>query len=49
LGKYPGVIDANVYGVQLPNHDGRAGCAALMLNSEVGQTFDLTGLLRLHV
>lgn len=46
LGKYPGVIDANVYGVQLPNHDGRAGCAALMLSPDVAQTFDLTGLLR---
>ena len=46
LGRYPGVVDANVYGVQLPNHDGRAGCAALMLNPEVPQTFDLGGLLR---
>jgi hypothetical protein len=23
------VEEANVYGVQLPNHDGRAGCAAI--------------------
>ncbi|KIW88251.1 uncharacterized protein Z519_11362 [Cladophialophora bantiana CBS 173.52] len=46
LGRYPGVIDANVYGVQLPNHDGRAGCAALMLDPTVAQTFDLVGLLR---
>ncbi|KAJ9610752.1 hypothetical protein H2200_005529 [Cladophialophora chaetospira] len=46
LGRYPGVVDANVYGVQLPNHDGRAGCAALMVNSGVGQSFDLDGLLR---
>ncbi|KAH0828314.1 Isopenicillin N epimerase component 1 [Fonsecaea pedrosoi] len=45
LGRYPGVIDANVYGVQVPNHDGRAGCAALMLDGEVGQGFDLDGLL----
>lgn len=46
LGRYPGVVDANVYGVQVPNHDGRAGCAALMLNPEVAQAFDLAGLLR---
>jgi acyl-CoA synthetase (AMP-forming)/AMP-acid ligase II len=26
---YPGVEDANVYGIRLPNHDGRAGCVAL--------------------
>lgn len=28
---HPAVQEANVYGVQLPNHDGRAGCAALLL------------------
>lgn len=28
---HPAVHEANVYGVQLPNHDGRAGCAALTL------------------
>lgn len=31
LGLHPSVIEANVYGVQIPNHDGRAGCAALLL------------------
>ncbi|GAB7358291.1 hypothetical protein MBLNU230_g2365t1 [Neophaeotheca triangularis] len=34
LGSHPAVREANVYGVQLPGHDGRAGCAALLLNSE---------------
>ncbi|KAI8964646.1 acetyl-CoA synthetase-like protein [Daldinia sp. FL1419] len=34
LGTHPAVQEANVYGVQLPNHDGRAGCAALMLTQE---------------
>ena len=34
------VKEANVYGVQLPNHDGRAGCAALTLAS--GQRMDST-------
>ncbi|KAK5123283.1 hypothetical protein LTR85_002713 [Meristemomyces frigidus] len=31
LGSHPAVGEANVYGVALPNHDGRAGCAALGL------------------
>src|SRR3954454_10164130 len=29
VGKFPGVVEANVYGVALPKHDGRAGCAAI--------------------
>ena len=29
LGTYPGVAEANVYGVLVPNHEGRAGCAAI--------------------
>ncbi|KAI6080644.1 acetyl-CoA synthetase-like protein [Hypoxylon rubiginosum] len=32
LGAHPAVGHANVYGVQLPNHDGRAGCAAISLS-----------------
>ncbi|KAK3352160.1 hypothetical protein B0H65DRAFT_547133 [Neurospora tetraspora] len=31
IGLHPSVQEANVYGVQLPNHDGRAGCAAISL------------------
>ncbi|KKY13791.1 putative very-long-chain acyl- synthetase family protein [Diplodia seriata] len=31
LGRYPGVLEAIVYGVEVPGHDGRAGCAALHL------------------
>ncbi|RMZ17911.1 hypothetical protein D0860_00132 [Hortaea werneckii] len=34
LGSHPSVSEANVYGVALPNHDGRAGCVALGLASE---------------
>ena len=45
LGRFPGVIDANVYGVQVPNHDGRAGCAALLLDAETSKDFNLDGLL----
>jgi acyl-coenzyme A synthetase/AMP-(fatty) acid ligase len=33
LGLHPAVHEANVYGVQLPNHDGRAGCAAVVLDT----------------
>jgi len=29
LGTHPAVQEANVYGVQLPHHDGRAGCVAI--------------------
>ncbi|GCB17771.1 fatty acid transporter protein [Aspergillus awamori] len=34
LGVHPEVHEANVYGVALPNHDGRAGCAALVLQQQ---------------
>ena len=46
LGRFPGVVDANVYGVEVPNHDGRAGCAALLLAPEVVGSFDFDGLFR---
>lgn len=32
IGAYEGIDDANVYGIRLPNHDGRAGCVALSLH-----------------
>ncbi|CAG8978834.1 hypothetical protein HYALB_00008489 [Hymenoscyphus albidus] len=35
LGLHPAVQEANVYGVELPHHDGRAGCVALVLNTPV--------------
>lgn len=31
LGQHPAVLEANVYGVAIPNHEGRAGCVALLL------------------
>lgn len=34
LGAHPLVHEANVYGVALPHHDGRAGCVALVLSQE---------------
>ncbi|KAI4129275.1 MAG: hypothetical protein LQ338_002327 [Usnochroma carphineum] len=39
LGTHPAIEEANVYGVELPHHEGRAGCAAVKstLNHEVDQ------------
>ena len=34
MGSSAHIDEVNVYGVQLPNHDGRAGCAALKLNGD---------------
>ncbi|KAI3550710.1 AMP-binding enzyme [Colletotrichum abscissum] len=34
VGSHPLVQEANVYGVELPNHDGRAGCAAVVLQGQ---------------
>ncbi|KAJ1332065.1 solute carrier family 27 (fatty acid transporter) member 1/4 [Microdochium nivale] len=42
LGRFPGIAEANVYGVSVPNHEGRAGCAAL---STDGTTVDYAQLL----
>lgn len=28
---HPAILEANVYGVEVPHHEGRAGCAALLL------------------
>ncbi|KXL42372.1 hypothetical protein M433DRAFT_143420 [Acidomyces richmondensis BFW] len=33
LGSHPSIREANVYGVLLPNHDGRAGCAAISMTA----------------
>ncbi|EME38278.1 hypothetical protein DOTSEDRAFT_75742 [Dothistroma septosporum NZE10] len=39
LGHYPGIKEANVYGVTVPGHEGRAGCAALHLTTPPNQAF----------
>ncbi|KAL4918938.1 hypothetical protein BDW62DRAFT_210113 [Aspergillus aurantiobrunneus] len=44
LGGHPDVHEANVYGVTLPNHDGRAGCAAVVFNQQL-QSADQSVLL----
>lgn len=46
LGRFPGILEANVYGVEVPNHDGRAGCAALYIRPEEREGFDWKGLLK---
>ena len=46
LGRFPGIHEANVYGVLVPKHDGRAGCAALVLENANIETFDWKGLAR---
>ncbi|ERF74760.1 hypothetical protein EPUS_04929 [Endocarpon pusillum Z07020] len=46
LGRFPGVVEANVYGVLVPNHDGRAGCAALLVEESKKEGFDYNALLR---
>ncbi|KAI1120894.1 acetyl-CoA synthetase-like protein [Nemania abortiva] len=38
IGLHPAVEEANVYGVQLPHHDGRAGCAAIALKTAPDET-----------
>lgn len=43
LGHYPGIAEANVYGVLVPQHEGRAGCAALHLS---GGDLDYDDLLK---
>lgn len=44
VGKYSGVFEANVYGVEVPGHEGRAGCAALTIASERPTNIDWRGL-----
>jgi fatty-acyl-CoA synthase len=42
IATFPGVLEATVYGVAVPAHDGRAGMAALVVDNI--STFDLAGL-----
>ncbi|KAF2237747.1 acetyl-CoA synthetase-like protein, partial [Viridothelium virens] len=46
IGRYPGVVEANVYGVLVPGHDGRAGCAAIFIDPQARQGFDFNDLLK---
>lgn len=46
LGQFSGILEANVYGVDLPNHEGRAGCAAVQLNPDLAGSFDYRPLVK---
>ncbi|KAH7122390.1 hypothetical protein B0J11DRAFT_531371 [Dendryphion nanum] len=46
LGHFPGIVEANVYGVEVPGHDGRAGCAAISIDPAQRSTFDFNALLQ---
>lgn len=45
LGRYPGVLEATVYGVGLPGHDGKAGMVAIYIEP-TAKSFDYDGLLK---
>lgn len=49
LGTHPSVHEANVYGVELPNHDGRAGCAAVAFDERVAVDATLLRSVAEHV
>ncbi|GAM38534.1 Fat1 homolog [Talaromyces pinophilus] len=50
LGSHPDIAEANVYGVSLPHHDGRAGCAAIILkNGAIDVPSDILESLAVHV
>ena len=40
LGLHPRILEANVYGVEVPHHDGRAGCAAVLFSDAEGPIND---------
>lgn len=46
LGQFPGIVEANVYGVVVPHHEGRAGCAALQISPDAKRNFDFRALAR---
>ncbi|KAF2741172.1 acetyl-CoA synthetase-like protein [Polyplosphaeria fusca] len=45
IGHFPGILEANVYGVEVPGHDGRAGCVAVWIDPAQRASFDWSGLL----
>lgn len=45
LGRYPQIDETNVYGVEVPHADGRAGCAAIYIQPAHREGFDWKGLL----
>lgn len=45
LGRYPGILEATVFGIGLPGHDGKAGMAAIYVDP-AHNNFDYDGLLK---
>lgn len=45
LGSFPGIQETNVYGVEVPGYDGRAGCAAIYVDPAHRDSFDFNALL----
>ncbi|QIX01084.1 hypothetical protein AMS68_006601 [Peltaster fructicola] len=45
LGRYPGVLEANVFGSTVPSHEGRCGVAAIFVKPEERDSFNWKGLL----
>lgn len=48
LGLHPAISEANVYGVELPHHDGRAGCAAITIHGGVEPNAELMRDIAAH-
>ncbi|EEH05375.1 fatty acid transporter [Histoplasma capsulatum G186AR] len=47
LGKFDNIDETNIYGVQVPHTDGRAGCAAIVLAESVtADSFDFGALVK---
>lgn len=46
VGSFPGILEANVYGVLVPGTDGRAGCAAIAIAPEQLNKFDWGSLAK---
>lgn len=46
VGTFPGILEANIYGVLVPGSDGRAGCAAVSIAPEQRKSFDWPALAR---
>ena len=47
MGKFPQIAETNVYGVQVPGYDGRAGAASIVMADGVtGSTFDFQALAK---
>ncbi|KAL8646937.1 MAG: hypothetical protein Q9226_006645 [Calogaya cf. arnoldii] len=49
LGLHPAIGEANVYGVELPHHEGRAGCATIMFHDGIDQSQKVFDGIASHV